>query len=70
MCVNQPNLSEKSTFGLFSHSFIEPTYNVISEINRRGLNMYYDYLSFHEFSYGEGFMALLEHVLKGRGVHL
>lgn len=48
----------------------ESYYNVISEINRRGLNMYYDYLNFHEFSHGEGFMALLEHRLKGKGFYI
>lgn len=48
----------------------ESYYNVISEINRRGLNMYYDYLNFHEFSHGEGFMALLEHRLTGKGIYI
>ena len=32
--------------------------------------MYYDDLNFHEFSHGEGFMALLEHRLTGKGIYI
>ena len=56
LIASQASLSYNDTYFFRAESY----YNVITEINRRGLNMYYDYLDFHEFSHGEGFMALLE----------
>ena len=56
LIASQASLSYRDTYFFRAESY----YNVITEINRRGLNMYYDYLNFHEFSHGEGFMALLD----------
>ena len=66
LIASQASLSYNDTYFFRAESY----YNVITEINRRGLNMYYDYLNFHEFSHGEGFMALLEHRLNGKGIYI
>ena len=49
LIASQASLSYRDTYFFRAESY----YNVISEINRRGLNIYYNYLNFHEFSHGE-----------------
>lgn len=66
LIASQASLSYDDTYFFRAESY----YNVISEINRRGLNIYYNDLNFHEFSHGEGFMALLEHRLTGKGIYI
>ena len=66
LIVSQGNLNYQDTYFFRAESY----YNVISEINRRDLNRYYGHLNLHERSHGEGFMALLEHRLTGKGIYL
>ncbi|MBR5119327.1 MAG: AAA family ATPase [Muribaculaceae bacterium] len=66
LIASQASLSYRDTYFFRAESY----YNVISEINRRGLNEYYGQLNFHEFSHGENFMALLEHRLTGKGIYI
>ena len=66
LIASQSSLSYSDTYFFRAESY----YNVISEINRRNIRQYYGYLNLHEFSHGEGFMALLEHRLTGKGIYL
>ena len=66
LIASQSSLSYRDTYFFRAESY----YNVINEINRRDLNMYYGYLNFHEFSHGESFIALLEHRLNGKGFYI
>ena len=66
LIASQASLSYSDTYFFRAESY----YNVISEINRRDLNMYYGHLNFHEFSHGEGFMRLLDHRLTGKGIYI
>ena len=66
LIASRSSLSYRDTYFFRAESY----YNVISEINRLGVEEYYGYLNLHEFSHGEGLMALLEHRLTGKGIYL
>lgn len=66
LIASQASLSYHDTYFFRAESY----YNVINEINRRELNMYYGHLNLHECSHGEGFMALLEKRLNGKGIYI
>ncbi len=60
------SLSFEDTFFFRAESY----YNVISEIDRLGVTKYYGGKSIHERSHGEGFMALIQNRLQGRGIYI